>query len=175
MLSREEKNRPDWLELEERVIKEEETRMSQANISRESNVYRQPERAPPRVNYNQPPPTDTRFSSREPKAHLVTSNAVPVYQDPAYRQSQRAFFAQSGSQSSAVRSPLNESNTKSGDSSLPQFKPSTIESTRPLRNIFPANFYTTMTKVDENLIVVAEEDRFSDIDTPNNRNHVSYF
>lgn len=56
-----------------------------------------------------------------------------------------------------------------------QFKPSNIESTRPLKNIFPPNVYTTMTKVDENLIVVNEEDRFSELDTPSQKNHISYF
>ena len=31
-------------------------------------------------------------------------------------------------------------------------KPSDISCTRPLRNIFPANSYTTVTVVDENLL-----------------------
>ena len=56
-----------------------------------------------------------------------------------------------------------------------QFKPSNIESTRPLRNVFPTAIYTTLTKVDENLIVVNEEDRFSELDTPSQKNHISYF
>ena len=38
-----------------------------------------------------------------------------------------------------------------------QFKPSIIDATRPLRNIFPPNAYLTQTKVDENLIVVSED------------------
>jgi len=56
-----------------------------------------------------------------------------------------------------------------------QFKPSNIERSRPLRNIFPNSIYTTTTKVDENLIVVNEEDRFSETDTPNNKSNGSYF
>ena len=56
-----------------------------------------------------------------------------------------------------------------------QFKPSNIENTRPLRNLFPACTYNTITKVDENLIVVNEEDRFSELDTPSQKNNISYF
>ena len=35
-------------------------------------------------------------------------------------------------------------------------KPSNIEGTRPIRNIFPADFYKTQTTIDENLIMVED-------------------
>lgn len=103
---------------------------------------------------------------------MVTSNAVPIYQDPNYRRTAEPFIPQ---QSGASRVPLAESNTRPMTSGPIQFKPSHIESSRPLRNVFPSAVYTTMTKVDENLIVVAEEDRFSELDTPSQKNHNSYF
>lgn len=41
--------------------------------------------------------------------------------------------------------------------------------TRPFRNIFPSNVYMTNTKVDENLIVVPDEETYSDTEnTPKN-------
>jgi hypothetical protein len=93
MLSREEKNRPDWLELEERVIKEEESRVSQANISRESNAFRPTDKS--QIPFK--PQPDSRISKDQ--GFLVTSNAVPIYQDPFHRASQNVVPTQ-------VRVPL---------------------------------------------------------------------
>ena len=53
--------------------------------------------------------------------------------------------------------------------------PSYIDATRPLRSIFPVNTYVTNTKTDENLVVVTEEERTFEAETPNNRNNSAYF
>ena len=49
-----------------------------------------------------------------------------------------------------------------GHDNSPQFiRPSIIDQTRPLRNIFPSDKYILKTKIDENLIVVDDEDEYS--------------
>lgn len=43
-------------------------------------------------------------------------------------------------------------------SQIAPIKQSLIDSTRPLRNIFPKSVYTTATRVDENLVMVDDGD-----------------
>jgi hypothetical protein len=38
-------------------------------------------------------------------------------------------------------------------------KPSNINNTRPLRNIFPLSTYVTSTKIDENLIIIPDDEQ----------------
>lgn len=89
---------------------------------------------------------------------------MPIYQDAAYRATQKVLVPQVVP--AQIRPPLIDNNVRSqvttlGPKSSAQFKPSNIEVTRPLRNVFPSSTYTTLTKIDENLIVVTEDDRFS--------------
>jgi hypothetical protein len=185
MLSRDEKNRPDWCELEERVMKEEESRVSYANQGRETKTVRISETkmySPP-VIYGQPERKTTAVM-RTPESAFFQPQPVPIYQEPLsgtkftpYRppippQPQTAAYPKAIIETSQVR----EFGRPPPSSNLIPVRPSNIEATRPYRNIFPANVYLTSTKIDENLIVVPEEEHYSDVeDTPNNRYHSSYF
>jgi len=73
---------------------------------------------------------------------------VPIFQESA-RMNPKSFGAPLANPSFG-RPPLAESSISkaSANQVLVQFKPSIIDTSRPLRNIFPANTYITHTKVD---------------------------
>ena len=83
-----------------------------------------------------------------------TVSNVPVYQPPPQQMMQ----------------PLPAS-----DPRYVYIAPSIIDLTRPLKSVFPSPAYSTSTKTDENLIVVTEDEKLSEMDTPNNRNSSTYF
>lgn len=177
MLSREEKARPDWLQLEERVIREEENKtVSLLNISKDTRSSQ----LPPRLSGVQ--------QQHQQQTAFMTSQVVPLYQA-----SNSGSVSQRHSHLYRPKPPLpthhhavSEVTSRFTPPPLPVhleqsarvvcIAPSFIESTRPLRSVFPLSTYTTQTKIDENLIVVAEEEGGGfDAETPNNRNNSTYF
>jgi len=148
MLSREERARPDWLQLEERVIREEENKsVSLLNISKETKGSQ----LQGRVSNNVQP--------------FITSQVVPVYQSAANSQRHSHLYRPAPSlphrntTSDLVTRfpiptipPMEQSQSYSGR--LVCVAQSYIDATRPLRSIFPVNAYVTNTKTDENLVVV---------------------
>jgi hypothetical protein len=151
MLSREESARPDWIQLEERVIREEENKtVSLLNISKEGRNSQL-----------------GRVSATA--APFITSQVVPLYQSSNHNgpASQRHSHLYRLKQTLPTHTHATSEVVSRFQPPLPPLPeqmqrvvcvaPSFIDQTRPLRSIFPSSSYATTTQVDENLIVVADE------------------
>lgn len=148
MLSREEKERPDWLQLEERVIREEENKaVSLLNISRETKK------------------THPKVGSTGGTSAFVTSQVVPVYQGGSTTQRHSHLYRPKPPppsfpipqhQYTPTFDPATRYSQPIPHERIVCVAPSNIEPTRPLRSIFPVSVYITSTKMDENLIVIEE-------------------
>jgi|688.fasta_scaffold258810_2 hypothetical protein len=155
MLSREEKNRPDWLQLEERAMKEDEGRTSlvgKTSFGKVENVNAQR-----MTSGHQTRGSDLAanlpaqfITSQVVSQHTVTQQETPqpkhnhLYSKPTPKQPVFVPYINHN------QSSFNTSNLQRNSSQIRQVPvlPSYIESTRPLRSVFPITNYSTSTKVD---------------------------
>jgi hypothetical protein len=140
MLSREESVRPDWIELEERLLKADESQRQSSRTSHATNqsdkqrIYQQ-------IIYSEP----ARVSSAHPPAVIVNDPYNAAFKPkPQPVSSPAPLTTAFQHQPQPQLLPVNQVN------------PSFIDNSRPLRSVFPSPFYTTETKVDENLIFIPD-------------------
>jgi len=108
------------------------------------------------VLYNAPIVRKTFTKINEPNSFMVTSQAVPIYQDPARISINNGFRPPIiNPPMTVVQKPIYYEPPVQAQKYMPtQFQNivpirlSNIEPTRPFRNIFPLNVYNTSTKID---------------------------
>lgn len=199
MLSRDERARPEWVELEQYVIKvDPDVRgsfVSQNDQIRNQNTsqnslpklfgHDQPQDRPLlyqpvnsqsktsfpdntlptngiKSSLNRPPPVITGSD----RIVVSSKNMAPLVYSGVSSTVSPVHFNPISNYNIPIQSeiPLNSvdrsvSGKKYQKSNINPVLPSNINSTRPLRNIFPNCNYVSSTKIDENLIVVPDDDR----------------
>lgn len=155
MLSREEKNRPDWLQLEERAMKEDEGRTSLAGKGSFGKVENGNGQRVAAGHRSRGSELAANLPAQFITSQVVSQHSVPqldaqqprhnhLYNKPLPKHPIPVPYINQNPPSFAT-SNLQRNSSQIRQVSVPL---SNIETTRPLRSVFPVTNYSTLTKVD---------------------------
>lgn len=132
MLSKDERSRPDWFELEEHVIKVEEDVRGNGFVPQSARREEQ---------------TGNRVDTLVERSFVVDrAGDSPAFEFRTLENSKPHSFSRVGIARSRVEERL--------PAQMQPVKPSDISYTRPLKSIFPYNIYLNKSQIDENMIYV---------------------